>query len=57
MNIDESKLKEIIKEEYNKLLKEHAAQYIWGVKAPYKRVANQYDLRRLSSEKLSKLKL
>jgi len=55
--LDENKLKEIIKEEYNKLLKESAAQYIWGVKAPYKRVANQYDLRRLSSEKLSKLKL
>ena len=56
-NLDENKLKEIIKEEYNKLLKESAAQYIWGVKAPYNRVANQYDLRRLSSEKLSKLKL
>ena len=57
MNISGSRLKKIILEEYNKLLKESAAQYIWGVKAPYNRVANQYYLRRLSSEKLRKLKL
>ena len=56
-SISKSKLKEIIKEEYNKLLKEHAAQYVWGVKAPYNRVANKYNLHRMSSEKLSKLKL
>jgi hypothetical protein len=57
VKIPDSRLKKIISEEYNKLLKEHAAQYVWGVKAPYSRVANQYNLHRMSSEKLSKLKL
>ena len=56
-NISKSKFKKIILEEYNELLKESAAQYIWGVKAPYNRVANKYNLHRMSSEKLSKLKL
>jgi hypothetical protein len=56
-SISKSKFKKIISEEYNKLLKEHAAQYVWGVKAPYNRVANKYNLHRMSSEKLSKLKL
>ena len=57
MKISNSRLKKIILEEYNKLLKEYAAQYVWGVKAPYNRVANKYNLHRISSEKLSKLKL
>jgi len=56
-SITKSKFKKILTEEYNELLKEHAAQYVWGVKAPYNRVANKYNLHRIASEKLSKLKL
>jgi len=37
-------LKRIIQEELESLLQEHAAEYIWGVKAPYHRTANQYEL-------------
>jgi len=35
-------LQRIINEEYEILLQEHAKDYIWGVKAPYGRAANQY---------------
>jgi len=37
-------------------LKEHAKEYVWGVKGPG-RVANQFLLKRMSSEKLKKLLL
>ena len=57
MKISNSLLEKIILEEYNKLLKEHASQYVWGVKSPYNRVANKYNLHRMASDKLSKLKL
>jgi len=43
----------IIKEELNTLLKEHAKDYIWGVKAPYGRTANQYDLSVLKQDLLN----
>ena len=44
MKMNKSQLKQIIEEEYEKLLQEHAAEYVWGVKAPYHRTANQYEL-------------
>ena len=37
-------------------LKEHAKEYVWGIKNPA-RVANQFLLKRMSSEKLKKLLL
>ena len=42
--IYEENLKRVVKEEYKKLLEEHAKDYVWGVKAPYGRAANQYKL-------------
>jgi|3_EtaG_2_1085321.scaffolds.fasta_scaffold08301_6 uncharacterized protein YaaW (UPF0174 family) len=44
MKITKSKLKQIIEEELEQLLQEHAKEYIWGVKAPYHRAANQYQI-------------
>ena len=49
----ENKLNQIIQEEYEKLLKEHAAEYVWGVKAPYHRAANQYELSVLKHDLLN----
>lgn len=42
--LEENRLDQIIQEEYEKLLQEHAKEYVWGVKAPYHRTANQYEL-------------
>jgi hypothetical protein len=42
--LEESKLNQIILEELDLLLQEHAKDYIWGVKAPYHRAANQYQI-------------
>ena len=42
--ITKARLSQIILEELDLLLKEHAKEYIWGVKAPYHRAANQYQL-------------
>tara|TARA_R110002074_G_scaffold151170_1_gene304722 strand:- start:805 stop:999 length:195 start_codon:yes stop_codon:yes gene_type:complete len=44
MKISKNTLKMLIQEEYEKLLQEHAKEYVWGVKAPYHRTANQYEL-------------
>ena len=43
-SLEENRLDQIIQEEYEKLLQEHAKEYVWGVKAPYHRTANQYEL-------------
>ena len=42
--ITKARLSQIILEELDLLLQEHAKEYIWGVKAPYHRAANQYQL-------------
>ena len=55
MNLSEEQLQQIIYNEIQHLL-EHAKEYVWGVKGPGK-VANQYLLHRLSSEKLRSLLL
>ena len=44
MKISKNRLNQIIKEELEALLQEHAKEYVWGVKAPYHRTANQYQL-------------
>ena len=49
--IYEENLKRVVKEEYKKLLEEHAKDYVWGVKAPYGRAANQYELKTLHESK------
>lgn len=46
-------LKEVIRQEFEKLLQEHAKEYVWGVKAPYSRAANQYQLSVLKHDLLS----
>ena len=46
----EEQLKQIIEEEMELLLQEHAAEYSWGVKAPYHRAANQYELSVLNDD-------
>ena len=43
-SLEENRLDQIIQEEYEKLLQERATEYVWGVKAPYHRTANQYEL-------------
>ena len=43
-HIKRSRLDQIILEEFDLLLQEHAKDYIWGVKAPYHRTANQYQI-------------
>lgn len=50
MKLSKNKLKQIIQEELELLLQEHAAEYVWGVKAPYHRAANQYELSVLNND-------
>ena len=43
-NITRFQFDQIIRQELEQLLQEHAKEYVWGVKAPYHRTANQYEL-------------
>jgi len=44
IKLTKSQFKQVIEEELGLILKEHAKNYVWGVKGPG-RVANQYSLR------------
>ena len=51
-NITRFQFDQIIRQELEQLLQEHAKEYVWGVKAPYHRTANQYELSVLNHDVL-----
>ena len=51
IKLTKAQLSQIIKEEAAQVLKEHAKNYVWGIKGP-SRVANQYSLKPFNNPKV-----